>query len=244
VSILVTGGATGIGRAVTEHFGACQHLVFVNYHSSDAAAADVIGTIRDAGGDAVAIQADLGRAEDVQRLGDEIAQHTDRLDHVVHCATPSASGPLLEIDPGLIRACLEVNPLALISVVRAVRPLLGQGSTVCYVSSQGALSVIPNYGPLGIAKALGEHIVRYLAHELAADGVRIFTVAPGAIDTAAFRAAFGDSYADRLAAVNARSLADRPLEAADIARAIETLSGSEFAMTFGDRIRIDGGTHL
>ena len=103
------------------------------------------------------------------------------------------TGPLLEIEPEELEKAIAVNGLALVNLVREALPLMGEGSTVFYVSSRGARFVIPNYGALGTAKALGEHVVRYLAREAAPRGVRVITVAPGAVDTAAFRAMFPDT---------------------------------------------------
>jgi enoyl-[acyl-carrier-protein] reductase (NADH) len=131
----------------------------------------------------------------------------------------------------------------MINVLREMLPMLGAGSTVFYVSSQGALSVIPNYGPLGIGKALGEHIVRYLAPELAEHGVRILTISPGTIDTPALRQVFPDTYEKHLEASAARNLAGRVLLGADVSKVVELLSQSGFDMVFAERIKIDGGAN-
>jgi enoyl-[acyl-carrier-protein] reductase (NADH) len=132
----------------------------------------------------------------------------------------------------------------MIWLTRELLPLLGHGSTLFYLSSQGALVVLPDYGPLGIAKALGEHVVRYLAVELAPRGVRALTISAGTIDTPALRAVFPDSYERRLRSAADRNLAGRPLAGADVAKAIELLCRPEFAMTTGERIRVDGGVTL
>ena len=244
MSILITGGSSGIGRAIAEYFGSIGAEVFINYHFDDQAANDCVSSIESFGGHAYAFKADVSTIGGAQALADWLGERTDRLDQVVHCAVRVATGPLLEVDPTLLHECIEVNPLGLINVVRSLLPYLGEGSTVFYISSEGALSVIPNYGPLGISKALGEHIVRYLARELAQYGVRILTVAPGAIDTAAFRTVFSDRSEQYLNDAASRNLARRPLLGSDVAKAVALLSGPDFEMTIGDRIRIDGGTRL
>ncbi len=132
-----------------------------------------------------------------------VRDQVDRLDQLVHAAAKAVSGPLLEIEPAELERAIAVNGLALVNLVREALPMMGEGSTVFYVSSRGARFVIPNYGALGTAKALGEHIVRYLAREVAPRGVRVLTVAPGAVDTAAFRAMFPDTWEERLAAAAA-----------------------------------------
>ena len=243
MSILVVGGSSGIGRSIAEYFGSTGVEVFISYRSNDEAARECVANIEAAGGRAQAMKSDVGSPTGARELASWMTERSTHVDQVVYCAVKALSGPLLEIDPVELRECLDVNPLGMINVVREMLPLLGKGSTVFYISSQGALSVVPNYGPLGVGKALGEHIVRYLAPELAQHGIRILTVSPGAIDTPAFRSVFPESYDKHLAAASSRNLAGRPLLGSDVAKAIELLSQPGFEMTFAERIRVDGGTH-
>jgi NAD(P)-dependent dehydrogenase (short-subunit alcohol dehydrogenase family) len=243
VSILIVGGSTGIGRSIAEHFGSLGADVYINYHSNDESAQECIAAVEAAGGRAQALKADAGTTEGARELASWMAQRVERVDQVVYCAVKALAGPLLKIDPDELRECLEVNPLGMINVLREMLPMLGTGSTVFYVSSQGALSVLPNYGPLGIGKALGEHIVRYLAPELAEHGVRILTISPGAIDTTALRQVFPDTYEKHLEAAAARNLAGRALLGSDVGKVIELLSQPGFDMTFAERIKVDGGVN-
>ena len=112
------------------------------------------------------------------------------------------------------------------------------------ISSRGGRIVVPEYGPLGIPKALADHIVRYLAVELAPRGIRANMVAPGALDTPAYRAMFPDTYEERLAASAAGNPSGRGLEFEDVGGVIERLSGPEFAMVQGQYIAVDGGNSL
>lgn len=244
MTILIAGGSTGIGRAIAEHFGARGDDVLINYHTNDAAANECVAMINAAGGRAAAYKANLGAADGVSNLGAWVKDRTSRLDQLVYGSVMALSGGLLEVDDEKLRECLEVNPLAMIWVTREMLPLLGKGSTLFYLSSEGAQAVLPDYGPLGIGKALGEHILRYLAFELAPYGVRALTISAGTIDTPALRSVFPDSYERRLRAATERNLAGRALEGTDVALAIELLSRPEMSMTTGERIRVDGGVNL
>lgn len=243
MSILIVGGSTGIGRSIAEYFGSLGADVYISYHSNDESAQECIAAVEAAGGWARAVRADAGTTEGARELASWMSQRVERVDQVVYCAVKALAGPLLEIDPDELRECLEVNPLGMINVLREMLPMLGAGSTVFYISSQGALSVIPNYGPLGIGKALGEHIVRYLALELAEHGVRIMTVSPGTIDTLALRQVFPDSYEQHLEASAARNLTGRALLGSDVGKVIGLLSQPGFDMTIGERIKVDGGAN-
>jgi enoyl-[acyl-carrier protein] reductase III len=242
MTILVTGGSSGIGLAIAKRFAAAGAQVFVNYHSDEGAARRAREELSDGG--AVFIKADLGQAEGVQFLVDQVRRHTGRLDQLVHCAAATVPGRLTEVTSEELARSVAVNGLALVGLVRAAGELLTAGSSVVYLSSQGAREVITGYGALGIAKALGEHAVRYLAVELAPRGIRVNTVAPGMLDTKAVRAMFPGRY-DKIAAAAARSNpADRPLAFDDVSSVVEQLCRPGFAMVQGQVISVDGGASL
>ncbi|HEY4452134.1 MAG TPA: SDR family oxidoreductase [Solirubrobacteraceae bacterium] len=244
MAILITGGSTGIGRGIALHFAKDGNDVFVNYAHSDEAAAEAASLIEERGGRAHVIKADMGSSGGPRELLEEVARHTDHLDQIVHCAAAAVRGPLLKTDPGDIAYALQVNALSLIDVVREAMPILSRGSCIYMLSSRGGRIVVPEYGPLGIPKALADHIIRYLVLELAPLGIRANMIAPGALDTPAFRAMFPDNWEQRLAAAAAANPSGRGLEFDDVAGVIERLSGPEFAMVQGQYIAVDGGNSL
>jgi enoyl-[acyl-carrier protein] reductase III len=244
MAICITGGSSGLGRAIAERFARSGTDVFINYHANDVAAAEAEAAVEAAGGTPHLIKADVGTAAGARELMGAVAAHTDRLDQLVHCAAKALTGPLLEAEPEELEEAVAVNGLALVNLTREALPLLGEGSTVFYVSSRGARFVIPNYGSLGTTKALGEHIVRYLAREMAPRGVRVLTVAPGAVDTAAFRSMFPDTWEERLASAAAANPMGRGVSGEDCAALVETLCNPELTMVQGQTITADGGSSL
>jgi NAD(P)-dependent dehydrogenase (short-subunit alcohol dehydrogenase family) len=244
VAICITGGSSGIGRAIAERFARRGAEVFVNYHADDEAAAAALAAIEAAGGRGHLVRADVGTVAGCRELMRAVAERTERLDQLVHCAAKAVSGPLLEIDPEELRESVAVNGLALVDLTREALPLLGRGSVVFYVSSRGGRFVIPSYGALGTAKALGEHTIRYLARELAERGVRALTVSPGTVDTPAFRAMFPDTWEERLAKTDAANPMGRGVSGEDCAALVELLSDPALEMVQGQTISIDGGYSL
>ncbi len=244
MAICVTGGSSGLGRAIAERFARSGTDVFINYHANDEAAAEAEAAVAAAGGRPHLIKADVGAVAGVREVMDVVAEHVDHLDQLVHCAAKAVNGPLTEIDPTELRESVIVNGLALVDLVREAGPLLGEGSRVFYLSSRGGRFVIPEYGALGTAKALGEHVARYLAKELAPRGITVTTIAPGAVDTAALRAMFPDTYEERLAASAAANPAGRGVELEDAAALVEALCHPELAMVNGQTITVDGGLSL
>src|SRR6201996_1410598 len=198
MAILVTGGSSGLGRGIAERFAAEGNHVFVNYHANDEAAAEAEAAIAAAGGIPHLIKADVGTIAGVREVLDVVREHTDRLDQLVPCAAKALNGPLLDLDPDELRESVILNGLSIVDLIREAGSLLGKGSVVFYLSSRGGRFVINEYGALGTAKALGEHVVRYLAKELGPRGIRVITIAPGAVDTTALRLMFPDTYEERL----------------------------------------------
>jgi enoyl-[acyl-carrier protein] reductase III len=244
MSVCVTGGSTGIGRAIAERFAGEGVDVFVNYHADDSAAAEAGAAIEARGGRAHLVKADVGTPEGVPLLIERVAAKVDRLDQLVHAAAKAVPGPLLEAEWSELTDSAAVNGLALVRICREALPLLGHGSSVFYLTSKGSQSVIRDYGCLGVTKALGEHVVRHLAYELAPHGVRVNSVSPGPLDTAAFRAMFPDNWERLLVGAAKANPSGRGVEMSDVADVVELFSRPEFAMVQGQTITIDGGISL
>jgi NAD(P)-dependent dehydrogenase (short-subunit alcohol dehydrogenase family) len=244
MSLLITGGSTGIGRGIGVYMAKGGTDVFINYAHHDDAAEEAASAVEAAGGVPHLVKADLGSEDAVRGMLDQVKGQTDHLDQIVHCAAATVRGPLLEVDTDAIAHSVRVNALSLIDVVREAMPLLGRGSCVFMISSRGGRIVVPEYGPLGIPKALADHIVRYLAIELAPHGIRANMVAPGPLETPAYRSMFPDNYEERLQAAAAANPSKRALEFEDVGGVIEKLSGPECAMIQGQYIAVDGGLSL
>jgi enoyl-[acyl-carrier protein] reductase III len=244
MAICVTGGSSGLGRGIAERFARSGADVFINYHANDAAADEAADAVEAAGGRPHLIKADVATAAGCAEVIGAVREKVDSLDQLVHGAAKAQTGSLLEMGSEDFRESIAVNGIALVDLVREALPIMGRGSTVFYLTSRGARFVIPNYGSLGTAKALGEHVVRYLARECAPHGVRVMSVSPGAVDTAAFRAMFPDTWEERLAAAAAANPMGRGVTVEDCAALVEMLADPELEMVQGQTITTDGGASL
>jgi enoyl-[acyl-carrier protein] reductase III len=244
MTVLVTGGSSGIGRAVAEHWAGLGHDVVINYHANDVAAEDAAEAVTAAGGRAHLVKADVGTAEGVAMVVNSVRSVTSSLDLYVHCAALAVGGGALTIDPGRLAHAITVNGTSLVPLTQGLLPVLQRGSSLVYVSSRGSRTYVPSYVALGPSKSLGEALVRYLAVELAPRGVRANTVSAGALDTPAFRTMFGEQAQARLDAAATANPSGRGVEMADVIAAIEWISGPAAAMVQGQTLMVDGGMSL
>jgi len=244
MNVLITGGTKGIGRDIAMDFARAGCTLFLNYRSDDRAAEKAVAAMEAAGGKAHAIKRDLGSHTDCESLMAAVADKTDRLDVLIHGAVYAKSGAAIDLAPADLRQAVEVNASALLYLSQAARHLLAGGGSIIYISSMGSLKCVPKYAALGVTKAMGEALVRYLAVELGPEGIRVNTISSGPVDTESFRKVFGGGAADRLRNAEAATPNGRNVTGDDLARAVRFLVSDDASMIQGQRLQIDGGLFL
>ena len=244
MSVLVTGGTKGIGLAIARRLAPIYGRVALAYHSDDAAAEAAAAEVRQAGGEAVLVKADVGTPDGCAAMIGEIERQGHGLTHIVHSAAMIYPTTLLGSDLTKFRQAVETNGLSLLYLVHAAQHLLGRGSSVVFITSMGARIPSANYGALGVGKALAEAIVRYLVAELAPRGVRINGVAPGLVHTTSVASMVGSEEAalavvERAARSNPSGRASRD---SDYASLVEYLLSPDAEFIQGQVIAATGGT--
>ena len=244
MSILITGGTKGIGRAIALAFAEPGVDVFLNYHGDDDAAHEARTLVDSKGARCHLIKQDVSTSAGCRAVLAQVAERADRLDQLVHCAVRAIPKPALECDADDFTAAVNLNGTALLYLVQAADPLLQRGSTVFFLTSRGGRTVVPNYAAIGVAKALAESLVRYLASELAPRGVRVNSVAPGVVDTDAVRALFGDQASEIVKHAAETNPSGRGVQDEDYTSVIRFLASPEAAFVQGQTIFVNGGHYL
>jgi len=181
---LVTGGNSGIGAGIARRLAGRGDAVAV-VGRRGALCDAVAASISSAGGDCLAIEADLADPEAPGRVVAEVAARWGRLDTLVNDAAIIKNLPIPELTVELMDAHYAVNVRAPFLLTQAALPLLtasDNASIVNISSSSGSLS-IPGQSAYGFTKAAIEFMTRSYAAELAPAGVRVNCIAPGPIDT-------------------------------------------------------------
>ena len=238
---VVTGASKGIGAAIAEHLAAAGAEVVVNYASSRAGAEAVVQRIRQTGGKAVAVQADVSKPDDVRRLFAETKKAFGKLDILVNNAGMYEFAPLEEISAEHFHKQFDLNVLGLLLTTQeAVKHFGPSGGSIVNISSVAATSAPPNASVYSGTKAAVVAITRSLAQELGPRKIRVNAVSPGMVETEGWYAA-GIADSDFRKATEAQTPLGRIGQPQDIAPAVVFLASSESAWTTGETLYISGG---
>jgi 3-oxoacyl-[acyl-carrier protein] reductase len=183
--VLVSGGSRGIGAAICRVLAAAGAHVAVNYRHRAAAGAEVVRQIEACGGRARAFGADVGRADDAQRLVDEVARQLGPVEVLVHNAGLQHSAMAHTMTDAQWHEALAVNLHAAFYLSRGVLPAMRAAGSGCIVLIASASARVAQVGAAGYVAA--KHgligLTKALALESAAKGIRVNAVAPGLTST-------------------------------------------------------------
>ena len=237
-SAVVTGAGRGLGAAVAELFA--RHGARVVVSDVDAASAEATAhRITDAGGQAFGLRADVTSAADAEQLTDAAVEHFGGLDVLVNNAGIASAGTVCEVTEADWDRVMAVNLkgaylCSRFAVAHMVRG--GGGSIVCISSASGVIGQ-PGQVAYNVSKHGVVGLVRCMALDHAADGVRVNAVCPGVMRTPMLDALS----AEQIEALQAMHPLGRVAEPAEVAQAVLHLAGDESSFTTGGVFLVDGG---
>jgi 3-oxoacyl-[acyl-carrier protein] reductase len=237
--VLVTGGATGIGRAMCLQFAREGATVIVNYSKSKDRAKEVVDLIDAMGGQAAGIQADVSRDRQARQLIDKTVARFNRLDILINNAGWTRFIPhneLEELSEEILENTWSVIVKAPIYCTRAAVPHLrksGAGAVI-NITSSAAYTAMGSSIIYCAAKAALASITKSLARTLAPE-IRVNAIAPGFVDTG-----FVNWTPEVLEQLQRKTRLGRSIVAEDIADAAVFLAADANAST-GQTILVDGG---
>jgi enoyl-[acyl-carrier protein] reductase III len=241
-SSLVTGGSKGIGRAVALDLAAPGRSLILNYAHDERAAAETRSQAEDRGARVVLVRGDVSDAAFRGELAAVVETETDGLGQFVHCAVRSSNATFEDLDPHELERAVAVNGTSLPLVAHSLRHSFRVGTSIVFLTSIGAERAIPGYMALGAPKAMAESFVRYLAIELAGQGVRANTVSCSSLPTEAFRRAVTDADA-WYAKMAKRNPSGRNITFDEVSHAIRFLCSPYARMVNGKVVTVDGGLY-
>ncbi len=238
---VVTGASKGIGASIAEHLAAEGASVVVNYASSKEGADRVVARIVQGGGRAVAVQANVARKADVERLFSEAKKAFGRLDILVNNAGVYEFAPLAEITEEHFRKHFDLNVLGLILASKeAVRQFDDAGGSIVNIGSTITSITPPNSTVYTATKGAVDAITRTLAQELGPRKIRVNSINPGMVETEGTHAG-GFLGGEMQTSIVSQTPLGRIGQGRDIAPAVVFLASPDASWITGEVWRVAGG---
>ena len=240
---IVTGASKGIGAGIAKALAEAGASVVVNYAASRADADRVVAEIAAKGGKAIAVQGDVSKAADVERLFAAAREAFGPLHILVNNAGVYRFAPLEAAAEDEFHREFNTNVLATILTTREALKYFGNdGGNVINVSSIASESPVENTVIYSATKGAVDSVTRVLAKELGPRKIRVNTIAPGLVETEGTRdlGVPGSDFEKQLVAETPLGRAGRP---DDIARVAVFLASADSAWVTGQRIAVGGGYH-
>ncbi len=235
---LVTGASRGIGRAIAMRLGKDGAAVVVNYSGNHEAANETVSAIKAASGLAVAIQGDVGKVGDIQRLFDSTFEHFGRLDFLVNNAGVFFTKPVADVTEEEFDRIFAVNVKGTFFACQQAAKRIADGGRIINFSSSTTAMMLPTYGAYVATKGAVEQLSHVLAKELGSRGITVNVVSPGPTDTELFGQGKTDQDKQRFAQMAALGRLGQPKDIADV---VALLVSDDASWITGQNIRANGG---
>lgn len=241
---IVTGGARDIGRQVSLKLTEAGANVCINYFTNRGQADETLQLIKQIGGEAIAVQGDMSKADDVKKVIDTC---TNTYGKVIHILVNVAGGilgrkPLAEITEEFWDSVIDVNLKSAFLVTKEVVPYMTEGGSIVNFSSQAARDG-GGFGALAYATSKGGVLTmtRGLAKELGPKGIRVNCVSPGMINTT-----FHNTFTKPEVRTNVAAATPlrREGEAREVGDLVLYLAGDASSFINGESIEINGGSYF
>jgi 3-oxoacyl-[acyl-carrier protein] reductase len=238
---VVTGASKGIGASIAKHLAAEGAAVVVNYSASKEGAEKVVAEINRGGGKAVAIQANVAKKADIERLFAETKKAFGQLDILVNNAGVYEFLPLEQITEEHFHRQFDVNVLGLLLTTQeAVKQFNSNGGSIINISSIASTAGFPGSSVYGGTKAAVDLITKALAKELGLRKIRVNAINPGMIETEGVHAAgfIGGDFEKQAVAQTPLGRIGQPQ---DIATVAVFLASTDSGWLTGETLHAGGG---
>ena len=236
---LVTGSSRGIGCAMAKRLSRQGAAVVINYARNSDKAEEVVAAIASDGGTAVALQADVSRLKDIQRLFEQTLEQFGRLDILVNNAGIRISKNVADTVEEEFDRLFAANVKGTFFSCQLAARRLSDGGRIINVSSAVTRMMLPGYAIYSASKGAVDQITRVLAKELGGRQITVNAVAPGPVDTELLRDGKTEEQIQQMAQMAALG---RIGEVEDIADVVAFLASDDARWISGQTIHANGGS--
>jgi 3-oxoacyl-[acyl-carrier protein] reductase len=236
---IVTGASGGIGRAVAGRLARDGFAVVLNYAGNAANADKAVAELRAAGGQALAVKANVADAGEVAQLFNATVEKFGGVDVVVHCAGIMPMRLLVEdSDLSLFDQVININLRGSYAVMTESARRMTRGGRIIAFSTSEVAKSFPRYGAYSASKAAVESLVHTLANELRGREITVNAVAPGPVATDLFLNGKSQAQIDELTKL---APLERLASPEDIVGTVSFLAGPDGAWMNSQVLRLNGG---
>lgn len=238
---VVTGASKGIGAGIAKGLAAEGASVAVNYSSSKKDADRVVAEIVEQGGKAVAVQGDVARAQDVERIFAETTKAFGKVDILVNNAGVYQFAPLAEITEEQFHRQFNTNVLGLLLASREAAKSFGpEGGSIINIGSTASQVTPPTTAVYTATKGAVDAVTRVLAKELGPQKIRVNSINPGMVETEGTHSA-GVIGSDFQKQYEAQTPLGRIAQPEDIAPIAVFLASQDSGWLTGETLLASGG---
>ncbi|WP_343690103.1 SDR family oxidoreductase [Chitinophaga sp.] len=236
--ILVTGASRGIGAAVAHKLAAEGATVVVNFAGNKEAADNTVAAIKALGAEAMAVQADVSKSDEVKKMFDTVIAQYGRIDVLVNNAGILLYKLIKDTTDEDFDRQFAINVKGTFNTMREAATRLADNGTIINFSSSTTRLLLPTYGPYVATKGAVEQMTRVFAKEVGPRGINVNVVSPGPTNTELFLNGKTQEALDRLAGLSAFNRIGEP---EDIAKVVAFLVSDDAKWISGQNIGANGG---
>lgn len=236
--VLVTGASRGIGATIANQIAEAGAEVIVNYSGNKEAADKVVEQIIAKGGNAIAVQADVSKTDEVKNLFDVAIAHFGKIDVLVNNAGIMITKLIKDTTDEDFTRQFDINVKGTFNTMREAATRLENNGSIINFSTSVNRIMLPSYGTYVATKAAVEQLTRVFSKEVGSKGINVNSVSPGPTNTELFTNGKPQEVIDRLASFSAFNRLGEP---DDIAKIVVFLASDNAKWITAQNIGVNGG---